>query len=494
MHISQDIPSRLSSQATTSQPHPTSPRITAAGTSTGVEPDMSGTDGAQDTTTRRAPSTSVDGALDVEDQTGPHYASEADPYQLSTRLKSPDDIRSIRTGISRRNSLVGQLHLAKDATKAKRVGDFYEGQNENIERLLKTVDQHRQEAKESSDVNAFHYKAAVYGSLAANLVLAVLQVYGATASGSLSLFTTMADALFDPVSNITLLLCHRTINKSMNPRKWPQGKARIETAGNITFCFIMCAVSLVLLVISAQEIETGPKERKQDLQLCQYKKANEPLMVCEYEQTTPFHLPSIIVVSVAIVFKLFLFGYCWSLRNRFSQIRILWEDHRNDIIINGVGLFTSIMGSKIEWYIDPIGAIILSLIIMTLWLRTAWSEFQLLIGVTADTGMLQHLTYICTFPPSHLFLLYNYIANANTAMTHSPDIVALDTVRAWYSGPRLIVEVDVVMRADESLRDTHDVAEALQTKLESLPNVDRAYVHVDYETSHAPEHFLKKEL
>ena len=79
-------------------------------------------------------------------------------------------------------------------------------------------------------------------------------------------------------------------------------------------------------------------------------------------------------------------------------------------------------------------------------------------------------------------------------MTHSQDILAIDTVRAWHSGPRLIVEVDIVMNADESLRETHDVAEALQMKLESLPDVDRAYVHVDFETSHAPEHFFKKEL
>ena len=79
-------------------------------------------------------------------------------------------------------------------------------------------------------------------------------------------------------------------------------------------------------------------------------------------------------------------------------------------------------------------------------------------------------------------------------MTHSKDIIALDTVRAWHSGPRLIVEVDIVMAANDTLQATHDLAEDLQIKLESLPNVDRAYVHVDYETSHAPEHFLKKEL
>ena len=79
-------------------------------------------------------------------------------------------------------------------------------------------------------------------------------------------------------------------------------------------------------------------------------------------------------------------------------------------------------------------------------------------------------------------------------MTHSPAIRQIDTVRAYHSGPRLIVEVDIVMDPDDSLRSTHDVAEELQTKLESLPDVERAYVHVDYETSHAPEHFLKKEL
>lgn len=73
-------------------------------------------------------------------------------------------------------------------------------------------------------------------------------------------------------------------------------------------------------------------------------------------------------------------------------------------------------------------------------------------------------------------------------------ITAIDTVRAYHSGPRIIVEVDIVMHPNETLRATHDVAEELQTKLESLPNVERAYVHIDYETSHKPEHFLKKEL
>ena len=77
--------------------------------------------------------------------------------------------------------------------------------------------------------------------------------------------------------------------------------------------------------------------------------------------TSSFHLPSIIAVSIAFLTKLCLFLYCWTLRTQYSQIRILWEDHRNDMLINGFGLLTSVGGSKLTWWLDPSGAIILSL-------------------------------------------------------------------------------------------------------------------------------------
>lgn len=40
------------------------------------------------------------------------------------------------------------------------------------------------------------------------------------------------------------------------------------------------------------------------------------------------------------------------------------------------------------------GAIILSFLIAGLWLRTAYEEFQLLIGVSAEPEFLQLITYI----------------------------------------------------------------------------------------------------
>ncbi|KGO75616.1 Cation efflux protein [Penicillium italicum] len=399
---------------------------------------------------------------DEEGQPPPRYTPESDPFQLASKLKTEDEIRQLKANTSRKRDSTGNKSrkvgsivkdtalLGKQAFVTKKLQGFYESQNENIERMLKPVEEHRRAARELSVDNRLKYQIAVYGSFAANICLSVIQIYGAVSSGSLSLFTTMADAVFDPMSNLTLLLCNKAVNR-VDPRKFPAGKARIETAGNICFCFLMTAVSFIIIAFSIRELVEGSEE-----------------------ETHKFHLPSVLAVAVAFVTKFALFLYCWALRNQVSQIRILWEDHRNDLFINGFGILTSVGGSKLRWWIDPMGAILLSVLVSALWLHSAYGEFQLLVGVTADTKMQQLITYI--------------------SMTHSPAITAIDTVRAYTSGPRLLVEVDVVMDAEASLRATHDVAEELQIKLESLPDVERAYVHVDYETTHKPEHSLKKEL
>lgn len=291
---------------------------------------------------------------------------------------------------------------------------------------------------------------AVHGSLVANILLSVLQLYAAISSGSLSLFATMADSIFDPMSNILLIVSHRAVNK-VNADRFPSGKARLETAGNIGFSFLMIAVSLILVVLSGRDLGDG-----------------------HTEEVKEFHLVPTIVVAIALATKVVLFFYCWGLRNKYSQVRILWEDHRNDLPVNAFGLFTSIAGAKLAWWVDAFGAIIIGVVIFAAWARVVYSESLLLIGVAADQEMRGLITYI--------------------SMTHSDRITHIDTVRAYHAGPRIIVEVDIVMPEDACLRETHDVAESLQIKLENLPDVERAYVHVDYEVEHKPEHSLKKEL
>ncbi|KAF5648095.1 cation diffusion facilitator 1 [Fusarium sp. NRRL 52700] len=358
-----------------------------------------------------------------------------DPLGLSAHIKHESDMPEANASPKR------HLGLKKNHP----LQEFYETQNQSIRAMLKSVDEHEQEVTDAYGANTLMYNICVKGSLVANIILSGLQLYGAISSSSLSLFTTMADSVFDPMSGLMLYMAHRAVNK-VDPNKYPSGRARISTAGNIVFSFIMFSVSLVLIVMSARHLAAGSEE-----------------------ETNKFHLPSVIA-------------------DIYSQVDILWRDHRNDLFINGFGILTSVGGSKLKWWIDPMGAIILSVLIAGLWLHTAYDEFQLMIGVTADKDILQLITYICEYTTT----MANW-ANADClAMTHSPLIEKVDTVRAYYSGPRLVAEVDIVIDRNERVEVAHDIAEDLQIKLEKLPVIERAFVHIDYETSHKPEHNLKK--
>ena len=85
--------------------------------------------------------------------------------------------------------------------------------------------------------------------------------------------------------------------------------------------------------------------------------------------------------------------------------------------------------------------------------------------------------------PPHFLRLVTFIA-----CNHARDIVAVDTVRAYHFGTRFLVEVDIVLPENMPLRQTHDIGEALQIEVEALDQVQRAFVHIDYEWEHKPEH------
>jgi len=271
-----------------------------------------------------------------------------------------------------------------------------------------------------------------------------LLVYAAVTSLSLSFFATAVDSVFDPLSNLLLYYLHKKASR-LDVNKWPVGGARLENIGNIVYGFLMGSVNLVIIVESLRSIIThGDSE------------------------TNDFHVAAVVAVASALCTKFLLFLYCFSIRKNSSQVQILWEDHRNDLFVNGFGLLMSTGGSKLRWFLDPMGAIIIGIGIGTSWGHTIYKEFELLAGKSAPYEFIQLLIY--------------------KAATFSNDIEKIDTVRAYHSGPDYFVEIDVVMDASTPLWKAHDISQQLQDKIEVLPNVERAFVHVDHETTHAPEH------
>ncbi|KAK6047500.1 hypothetical protein COOONC_14994, partial [Cooperia oncophora] len=70
---------------------------------------------------------------------------------------------------------------------------------------------------------------------------------------------------------------------------------------------------------------------------------------------------------------------------------------------------------------------------------------------------------------------------------HDPRISHLDTVYVYHFGTKFLVEVHIVLDEDMPLKVAHDISESLQINIESLPEVERAFVHTDYEYDHQPQ-------
>lgn len=118
-----------------------------------------------------------------------------------------------------------------------------------------------------------------------------------------------------------------------------------------------------------------------------------------------------------------------------------------------------------------VGWLQIALYTINTWARTVLENVRSLIGRTAPPDFLAKLTY----------LVWN----------HHEEIKHIDTVRAYTFGSHYFVEVDIVLPEDMLLSQAHNIGEMLQEKLEQLPEVERAFVHIDFEFSHRPEHKAK---
>ncbi|KAJ5334218.1 hypothetical protein MYU51_004747 [Penicillium brevicompactum] len=319
----------------------------------------------------------------------------------------------------------------------EKISGFYKQQNEMIEGFLSSGDEERLKAEDEAQ-NGGKVKLAVRASFVVNFCLFIIQLYAAVSTGSLALFATAADAFMDLVSSIVMLVTSRMSSRP-KPYKYPVGRRRVETMGVIMFCALMTIVAVELIIESAKSLAAGETESKQ------------------------LALVPLICVGVAIFSKFVMFLYCFGLR-RYPAAHVFYIDHRNDLAVNGFGLIMAIIGDRFVWYLDPIGACCIALLILFSWASTAFENMWLIVGKCAPREFVNKCIYV--------------------TLTHDQRIQKVDTCRAYHSGQQLYVEVDIVMDPETKLRESHDVSQELQRKLEGLADVERAFVHVDYDYEH----------
>eukprot|EP00262_Sarcandra_glabra_P006552 TRINITY_DN1888_c0_g1_i4.p1 TRINITY_DN1888_c0_g1~~TRINITY_DN1888_c0_g1_i4.p1 ORF type:complete len:404 (+),score=55.81 TRINITY_DN1888_c0_g1_i4:92-1303(+) len=284
----------------------------------------------------------------------------------------------------------------------------------------------------------------------ANIMLLAFKIYATIKSGSISIAASTLDSLLDLMAGGILWFTHLSM-KNINIYKYPIGKLRVQPVGIIIFAAIMATLGFQILI---QAIEQLVKDEPSE------KMSNEQL-VWLYA-----------IMLTATVVKLILWLYCRSSGNNI--VRAYAKDHYFDVVTNVVGLAAAVLADEFFWWIDPVGAIILAIYTILNWSGTVLENAASLVGQSAPPEMLQKLTYL--------------------VIRHHPQIKRVDTVRAYTFGVLYFVEVDIELPEDLPLKEAHAIGETLQIKIEELPEVERAFVHLDFECDHKPEHSILSRL
>ncbi|CAB4307357.1 unnamed protein product [Prunus armeniaca] len=348
-----------------------------------------------------------------------------------------------------KDSYFGFGSFVKSLRRQRKIAEYYKRQN----KLLKGFNELDLFSETGfwpgslteDEVNqlARNERIAIYASNVANLVLFLAKVYASFESRSLAVIASTLDSLLDLLSGFILWFTSNAMRKP-NQYRYPIGKNRMQPVGIVVFASVMATLGLQILFESGRQLLTKAQPDRDPVK--------EKWMIG-------------IMVSATVV-KFVLMAYCRRFKNEI--VRTYAQDHLFDVITNGIGLASAVLAIRFYWWIDPVGAIIIALYTMGNWAKTVMENVWSLIGKTAPAEYLAKLTY----------LIWN----------HDKEIKHIETVRAYTFGGNYFVEVDIVLPGDMSLSHAHNIGETLQEKLENLPEVERAFVHVDFDITHRPEH------
>eukprot|EP00769_Ergobibamus_cyprinoides_P003213 gnl/Ergobibamus_cyprinoides/444.p1 GENE.gnl/Ergobibamus_cyprinoides/444~~gnl/Ergobibamus_cyprinoides/444.p1 ORF type:complete len:317 (+),score=77.36 gnl/Ergobibamus_cyprinoides/444:127-951(+) len=255
--------------------------------------------------------------------------------------------------------------------------------------------------------------------------------------------TSAVDSVLDIISGGVLFISSRASVPTRDERyRYPMGKRRVETLGVLVFATIMGTFALLLIYQSVQVLIAGGTQ-------------------------ADFSFYPRIILLFTIALKFFLLIICRLVAGQSVSAAAYADDHRNDVLTNCAGFVAAYLASTDEslWYLDPAASILLAGYILVNWTISASEQIRLLIGEAAPEILRDRLTLL--------------------AAHCDPRVTAVDFLQAWTVGSRFYVEIHLVLPADMTLRDAHDIGDALERKIERSEDIERAYVHLDADFAHS---------
>lgn len=290
-------------------------------------------------------------------------------------------------------------------------------------------------------------------SVVFNIIISIVKVFATIISGSLAVTATLVDSVLDVLSQFILFYTD-AMSKSHHSAKFPAGRTRLAPLG-----VFICAV---LMGMASVEVIHESISKLISLYWTSKSLDNNEISIDVFV---------FFAMAFSFMAKLVLYLYCIQVSRETGNdsVKAVALDHLNDvlsILSATVAAMSSYFSESLVW-VDPVSAIGISIYIMNEWWETAKDQTNMLVGKAADDVFLEEVRRV--------------------GNSHHVDL-KVDIIRAYHFGPKYLVELEVVLPSTMTLEMTHDIGMELQHKIEAFEQVERAFVHIDYQERDYDEH------
>ena len=277
------------------------------------------------------------------------------------------------------------------------------------------------------------YKVAMIITLIGNILLAVGKATVSQLTGSAALYADTANSVSDVIYSLAIVIGLWLATQPPD-LSHPQGHARFEPLVGMVVAAMMGIAGYEALRTSINRYLSGGA-------------------------VIALNLPSITLLISAVLKALMYF-----LTKKLAAIaespslRISAKDNLSDVLTS-IAAFLGILGSSLlHPLMDPIAGALVSLWIFKAAFDAGKENIRYLTGAGADEALRQKI-----------------IETANRV----EGVQRVHHMMSDYVGPKLIVDMHINLPGDSSLEKVHAIEDRVVAALEALPEVDRAYVHVE---------------
>lgn len=287
------------------------------------------------------------------------------------------------------------------------------------------------QSSSSEDRGSIYQALAV--TLIGNLLLAVMKLLAARASGSSALLADAYNSISDVMYSVTLVFGLMLALRPADPSH-PQGHGRFEPLVGLIISFSMAWAGYEALHGSVEKIQHG------------------------------FAPASLGMPTLVLLLSALIKGVMYWLVNRVAvrisnpTLKTAAEDNLMDTITSATAIVGILLSAWIDPLADPIAGILVSVWIF----RAAFNALRENLGFLTGAGASQ----------SELEELRRQIAAV-------PGVLNVHQLFAEYVGTKLLLDVHINVAGSKTLNEVHSIETEIESLIKENKDVERIYIHAE---------------